>query len=215
MINKSNFTNALLIGAFVSFFFACTKKEDKVEPLATALVVTTPAVIVTDSAISLDIQINKITDQKAYQSSSDKSTFVIKFDNLQLIPMETNIDNLKIDTLVNKNVYLYGEFINLSKNRLSASDTMFVWERLSVNPPLGWSVAFCIGKVCHPPNVVMGEFSLGKESISIFDFLFSALDNKGYASNFGKGELTAEYIIYRKGMKREDGAKLFVKATAK
>lgn len=210
MINKNSFTNALLFSVFVSLFCSCTKKEDKVEPLAKTPEQQTPVTILPDSVIALDVQINKIIDHKAYKASADKSLFLMKYDNVKLISMDSTIDKSN-----KKEIYYYGEFLNITKNRVTVSDTVFVWERISQTKPVGWNVGFCIGEVCYPPTTIKGEFYLGKKSFSIFDFVFSALDDKEYATFFGEGVLTAEYVIYRKGTKREDGVKFSVKLTAK
>ena len=134
----------------------------------------------------------------------------IKMDATYTNPNQTVVVSDTLNTYKFKSL-----FTNNKISSISASDTIFIWERVSAALPQGWIVYICAAKVCHTAEVLKSEFTVLPNGKTDFYIHFDSFDKDWYANSFGKGTASAEYVIYRKGMRKEDGIKVTIKMETK
>lgn len=106
-------------------------------------------------------------------------------------------------------------FTNIETTNNEASDSLFVWEQLSATMPASWYVYVCADGVCHNKAITNANFDINPGAKTSFYVDFASINDKGNVQPLGKGTGEAVYLIYRKGMKKEDGIKVTVKLIAK
>ncbi|TAH27314.1 MAG: hypothetical protein EAZ07_01785 [Cytophagales bacterium] len=128
---------------------------------------------------------------------------------------EANLETTALKTRA-LDVFLKTSVSNLVSEQTRLSDSVFVWEMLNKNTPKDWDISVCCGDECHTSKIVKGEFIIRKGQSSKFEFTINSIDAINQTTQaFGEGTLTAEYVVYRKGMNKEDGLKINVKLSTK
>lgn len=133
----------------------------------------------------------------------------IKMDATYTNPDQTVVVSDTLDSYQFKSL-----FTNNKNSKTSLSDTVFIWERVSATLPQDWIVYLCAAGVCHTEKVWKSEFTVLPNKSSNFYIDFASYKNN-YPQAFGKGTASAEYVIYRKGMRKEDGIKVTIKMETK
>ncbi len=105
-------------------------------------------------------------------------------------------------------------FTNTEITKDELSDSLFVWELVSATLPASWYVYVCADGVCNSETIKKADFDISSGGKTSFYIDFATEDAKGFSQPLGKGTAEAVYLIYRKGMKKEDGIKVTVKLTA-
>ena len=102
-------------------------------------------------------------------------------------------------------------FTNTETTKDAASDSLFVWELLSKSIPSSWYVYVCADGVCHNKVITTANFDINPGAKTSFYIDFASTNDKGKAQPLEKGTGEVVYLIYRKGMKKEDGIKVTAK----
>jgi hypothetical protein len=129
------------------------------------------------------------------------------------VDMKAAFEKSEVNLVSDKNKSNVEAMVIFTNNETTSdqeSDSVFVWERIDlVTQPKAWLFAFCPPMNCFGDAVKKEEFTLSPGKSYKCSFKFEAYDsNFNVLEQIGAGFASQQFLVYRKGMKKEDAISL-------